>query len=154
MPSLFLDPNHPDKEDDAHMRKMDEKVGIKFFWGGGEGRKEERCARGEMFGGRMDGWKGASEGSRAVLLIPLQPRFFYLSPLESPLTNLLSPDPLRFCNSVPSVQEQAAKVERYKTLLAPFILRRLKSEVATQLIAKKHVVEVRGRRGDGGRMWV
>jgi len=34
-------------------------------------------------------------------------------------------------------------VERYKALLAPFILRRLKSEVATQLMPKKHVVEVR-----------
>ncbi len=42
-----------------------------------------------------------------------------------------------------SLQEQAARVDRYKALLAPFILRRLKSEVATQLIAKKHHVQVR-----------
>ena len=45
-------------------------------------------------------------------------------------------------------QEQAARVERYKKLLAPFILRRLKSEVATQLMSKKHIVQVRGRAGD------
>ncbi|GAX85084.1 hypothetical protein CEUSTIGMA_g12504.t1 [Chlamydomonas eustigma] len=37
--------------------------------------------------------------------------------------------------------EQAARVDRYKALLAPFILRRLKSEVATQLVPKKHIVE-------------
>ncbi|KAG1655262.1 hypothetical protein FOA52_009819 [Chlamydomonas sp. UWO 241] len=40
-----------------------------------------------------------------------------------------------------SEEDQEMRVERYKALLAPFILRRLKSEVATQLIAKKHVVE-------------
>ena len=42
------------------------------------------------------------------------------------------------------LQEQHARVERYKQLLAPFILRRLKSEVATQLQTKKQVVQVRG----------
>eukprot|EP00798_Chlamydomonas_sp_ICE-L_P007107 gene7107-211_t len=38
-------------------------------------------------------------------------------------------------------EEQAAAIERYKALLAPFILRRLKSEVATQLAKKAQMVK-------------
>jgi hypothetical protein len=76
-----------------------------------------------------------------------------LAPLcsDSQLLCLIIPHPPSFLRLLLPLQEQAARVERYKALLAPFILRRLKSEVASQLIAKKQIVEVRGRKGRGGR---
>lgn len=39
-----------------------------------------------------------------------------------------------------SEEEEAALVERMKRILAPFVLRRLKSEVASQLVPKQQEV--------------